>query len=108
MDNSFCIALGAVVMTTSLQPSAQFTMVVNLPVVNNPKIFVFIRNRLLVGLHVNNAEPAHGQSNVSFDEKSLVVRSAVHDLPVHPDQRVTLHLLPVVGIENSANSAHGL
>src|SRR6266850_943024 len=83
-------------------------MVVNRPVVNNPKIFVFIRNRLLPSLHVNNAEPAHGQPDISLDEKPVIVRPAVHDLPVHPHQRVAVRCLPVVRIENSANSAHGL
>jgi hypothetical protein len=59
-------------------------------------------------MHVDNAEPAHGQPDVSLDEKPVIVRSAVHNLVVHPDQCVALHLLPGTGIENSANSTHGL
>src|SRR6478736_7920416 len=82
-------------------------MVVNLSVVDNPKILVFICNRLLTSLYINNAETAHGYPNISFHEKPIIVRSAMHNLPVHRQQRFTLHLLLGIGIENSANSTHG-
>src|SRR5438876_5601418 len=108
MDDGFGIALSAVAMTASFQPGTQLTMVVDFPVVNNPQILVFIRDRLLPGLHVNDAEPPHSQTDIFLDEKTFIVWSAMHDLVVHPDQCVALHRLPDIGIENSANSAHAL
>src|SRR6266852_7760214 len=108
MDNGFGIALSAVAMTAGFQPGTQLTMVVDFPVVNHPKTLVFIGDRLLPSLHVHDAEPPHSQAHVFLDEKSFIVWSAMHDLVVHPDQRVALHRLPGIGIENSANSAHAL
>src|SRR6266576_360071 len=107
MDYSFGIALGAVPMTSGFQPGTQLTMVVDFPVVNNPKTLVFIADRLLPGLHVNDAEPPHRQANVFLDEEPFIIWSAMDDLVVHPDQCVALHRFPRVGIENSANSTHG-
>jgi hypothetical protein len=85
MDNGFGIALGAVTMTAGFQPNSQLTMVVDFPVVNNPKTLVFIGDRLLPSLDVNDAEPAHCQADIFLNEKPFIVWPAMHDLVVHPD-----------------------
>ena len=83
MNNGFGVAFGAVAMATGLQIFAQFLVVVNFAVENDPKRLVFIGDRLVTGLNVDDAEAAHGQSDVLLDKETGVIGPAVGELPVH-------------------------
>jgi hypothetical protein len=106
MNDSFGIASGAIAVTAELKVLAQIRMIIDFTVENDPNTRVFIAERLVTGLDVNNAEAAHRQSYVLFDKETIVVGTAVDDLLVHSLQQVMIHSPAPVGIENAADSAH--
>src|SRR3979490_2836026 len=59
MDDGFGVAAGAILGAARDQIATQFLVVIDFAVVNNPNISVFIADRLVPALHVNDAEPAH-------------------------------------------------
>jgi hypothetical protein len=106
MNNGFSVAFGAVLMTTGLQLFAQFLVVVNFAVENDPKRPVFICDRLVTGLNVDDAKAAHGQSDILLDKETGVIGPAMSDLPVHRHQRVATNGLRPIGMKNAADSTH--
>src|SRR6266567_6102718 len=106
MDDCFGITPGAIAMATVLQILPQLLMVIDFTVKNDPDAFIFIAHRLVAGLDVNDAEAAHGQSDILLDKEAIVVRTAVDDPLVHHGERVAIYALPSLGMENSADSAH--
>src|SRR5580700_808362 len=81
-------------------------MVVELAVVNDPDAFVFIGNRLVTGLDVDDAQPPHGQADVGFYEKTIIIRAAMNDAPVHLGEHGAVGPPHPVGVKDSADSAH--
>ncbi|SRR5260370_19767935 len=106
MNNGFSVAFGAVAVATGLQVFAQFLVVVNLAVENDPERLIFIGDRLVTGLNVDNAEAAHGQSDVLLDKETVVIGPAVDDLLVHRRQGVAADLLSSIRLDNATDSTH--
>jgi hypothetical protein len=107
MDDGFGIALRAVTVPASLQVLAQVPVVIDFPVEYDPDVAIFVTERLVTALDIDNAEAAHGQSGVAVDKEAVVVGTAMNDLPVHRRQQLTIHSLNRVGMENAADSTHG-
>ena len=98
VDDGFSVALRTIAVTAIFQINSQLSMVVDLAVEDNPDIRVFIRNRLMPSLEIDDAQPAHGQANIPFHKETIVIRSPMHDLLVHPGQRAALCPLLRIGM----------
>jgi hypothetical protein len=81
-------------------------MIVDFTVEDDPDVARLITERLVTGLNIDDAEAAHGQADVVFDKKAIIVGTAVHNLAVHCRQRFAIYVLRTVRIEDAADSAH--
>jgi len=106
MHDSFSIAFGAIAMPLRFKVFAEFLMIVDFTVEDNPEALVFIRDWLMTSLNVDNAEPAHGQSDILFEKEAFIVGPAVRDAPVHTTQRIGLYMPVTIREENAADSTH--
>jgi hypothetical protein len=111
MNNRFGVALSPIAVAASLQILAQFPVIVDFAVENDPNGFVFIADGLMTGLNVDDAEAPHRQSDIVLDKKTVIVGATMDDLPVHGDQLIALNALsgvrmPGIGIKNAADSTH--
>ena len=105
VNDGLGVAMSPIAMSASFQAFAQLLMVIEFAVVDDPDVVLFVADGLVAGLDVNDAQPAHGEADASFDEETIIVRSAMNDLLVHTGERFPL--CPAsIGIENAANSAH--
>src|ERR1035438_1727934 len=84
MNDDFGIGVSGEDMTASLQLGTQLGKIINLAVEDNPNRLVFIEDRLVPTLQVDDAEPTHAQTNASLYKDPLVVGPAVHDGLPHP------------------------
>jgi len=91
MDDSFRIAVSAVLVTTRLQTFAQSGMVVDFAVENNPDGTVFVAQGLVPGGQVHNAEAPHANPHRTISVNSLVVRTAMDHGGTHLPERFTLN-----------------
>jgi len=86
MDNGLGVAPSAIAVTPGLEIRPQILVVIDFTIEDDPNAFVFIADRLVTGLDIDDAEAAHRQSNVLLDKKTVIVWPAVDDLLVHRDQ----------------------
>src|ERR1019366_7074829 len=73
VDDGFRVAARAVGMAPSLQPDSQLCMVINLTVEYDPDVLIFVGQRLMTTLDVDDAETPHGQANIFLDEEAFVI-----------------------------------
>ena len=106
MDDGLGIALRAITVAAGFEIRAQLLVVVDFAVVNNPEVLVLVRDWLVPCLDVDNAQSAHGQSNVALHKEPVIIRTTVHDLRIHIRQRVAFHVPDPTETKDSANSAH--
>jgi hypothetical protein len=106
VNNSFGVAPGAIAVSFRLEILSQVPVIVDLAVEYDPDATIFVAERLMAGLYVDDAEAAHRQSGIFLDKESVVVRPAVNDLPVHRFQSVAIYPLSPVGMKNATDSAH--
>ena len=106
MDDRFRVTSCAVAMTLGFKLRAQFCVIVNFTVKDDPEALVFIGNRLMSGLNVDDAEPPHREAHIAFNEKTFVVRSSMHNLAVHARENISIDSLSRIRIENAADTAH--
>src|SRR6185437_2035197 len=106
VNDGFCVALRAVAMSSGFEIRAQLLMVVNFTVKDDPNVFVFIGEGLMPGLEVDDAKPAHGEADASFDEEPAIVRATMNDLIIHGSQAFTLNSRVALRQKDSANSTH--
>ena len=81
-------------------------MVINFAIKDDPNAAVFIAERLVTALDVNNAEAAHSEPDVLLDKEAAVVGSAVHDSLVHRRQGIAIDALLPIAIEDATDPAH--
>jgi hypothetical protein len=106
VDNRFRVASRGVVVAEGLQLGAQLRMVIDFAVEDNPKALVLIRDRLMAGLYIDDAEPPYGKTNIPLHEKTVVIGAAMRDLETHGRENVPVYILTRAGIENAADSAY--
>src|SRR5712671_353987 len=106
VNNCFRVAASAVAVAFGLETGAQLSVVVDFAVVDNPDVLVFIGKRLVAGLHVNNAQPPHRQTDILLDKKTFIVGAPVHDALVHAGEQVALDMPLPIGEKNAADSTH--
>ena len=105
VNDGLGVAVSPVTMPASFQAFAQFLVVVEFAVVDDPDVVLFVADGLVTGLDIDDAQPAHGQSDVSFHEEAIVIGAAMNDLLIHTGERFPLSPASI-GVENPANSAH--
>ena len=88
VNDGFSVAARAVVMPLGFQFGAQFCVVVDFAVENDPDILIFVGRAAGVRLDVDDAQPAHGQANILFDEETFIIGPAMDDAAVHARQHV--------------------
>src|SRR5207237_9810060 len=93
MDNRFSIALRAITVAPRLELRAQFAVIIDFAVIDDPQALILVADGLMPSAHIDNAEAPHCQADVALDKKAVVVRAAVHDLSVDLSQRVALNPL---------------
>jgi hypothetical protein len=57
-------------------------------------------------LNVDNAESAHGQSDVLLDQEAIIIGATVRYLLVHRRKRVAAYLRGSIRMEDATDSAH--
>jgi hypothetical protein len=82
--------------------------VVNLPVADNPQSPVLVADWLVAARQIDDAEPSHGQPNVSIDVEPLVVGASMFDGSVHPTKNFDIHCLRFIEVNYPVYSAHHL
>src|SRR5450755_2221556 len=101
------------------QIGAQFPEVVNLAVENHPDGSVFVRNGLVAGAQVDNAEPPHPEPATAVQVIAFVVRTAIPYLIAHRtdisqfgvplsqdlsgDATHTLQVVPIIAVRPKRN-----
>src|ERR1039458_7175951 len=106
MDNGLGVTPGAIAVTAGLKILSQILVVVDFTIEDDPNALIFIADRLVTGLDVDDAEATHSQSDVLLDKKAVIVGPAVDDLLVHRDEHVAIHSHIWLGMENTADSTH--
>ena len=68
-------------MAEGLEVLAKFAVIVNLSVENDPDVLVFIAERLMATLHINDAQPSHPQGQPRgasiIHEEAVFIRPAM-------------------------------
>src|SRR5439155_17109535 len=77
VNDYFRICVSIELVSSRLQIMAQFGKIINFPVEHNPYVFIFIVYRLTAGRKVNNAQPAHTQSDAPLRVDPFIVRTTV-------------------------------
>src|SRR5450755_3447087 len=83
MHNHFRVGMRIKLMPAAFQIFPQLRKVENFTVEDYPYSFVLVVNRLMAPLQVNNAQPAHSESDVSLGVDSLVVRTSMNNCVAH-------------------------
>jgi hypothetical protein len=93
-------------MATFLEILSQFPIVVYLSIEDHPYRAIFIMDRLLPGMHIDDRQPSHPQSHTISKVKPIVIRATPPNERTHPpDQRlINVSRLCVNG---SDNATHG-
>jgi hypothetical protein len=85
---------------------AQVGVVVDLTVVNDPNVLVFVGKGLVAGLDVDDAQSPHRQANILFDKIALVVGTAMQDSAIHRRQRIAAYAPISISKKDPTDSAH--
>src|SRR6267154_5714420 len=108
MNNDFGIGMSEAAMAAGLQLRAQLGKVIDLAVVDNPNGLIFVEDRLVPARQVDDAEPAHAQSDASLHKHSLVVGPTMHDGFAHPVNGGAIHPAVRMSLDHSCYAAHAL
>src|SRR5579862_9845554 len=91
-------------MTPAREVVSQFAVVVDLTIEDGPDGSIFVRDGLMAGGQIDDAEPAHANPTAAIGVNPFVVRAAVHDRIAHgPHQRFARHTPRQI---NACYSAH--
>src|SRR2546426_7192665 len=106
MDDHLRIRLGAEPMPLGLEMWAEFPEVINLAVEHDRNSAGFVKNRLMAGGEVDDAEAADPQSDPPLPEHALIVWPAMLEARTHALQ---LHVVGELGgliMHDTGNAAH--
>src|ERR1700694_2577209 len=102
MDDSLGITLSAIAVAPGLEIVAQILVVIDFAVEDDPNAFVFVADGLVAGLDIDDAEAAHGQSDILLYKKAVIVGPAVDDLLIPQSQRALIHALGRLAMGDAA------
>src|SRR6185295_14226771 len=84
MDDTLGIRMRYKSMATLYQFFTELFVVINLPVENNGYRPIFVVDRLMSTIHVDDCQPTHAQTGLTIEEKSVVVRASPPNEGTHP------------------------
>ena len=106
VDDGFGVAVGAEAMALGDELLAQFLVVVDLAVEDDPDAAVFVGDRLVTGAEIDDAEAAHADAAGPVGVDAFVIRPAMADEVGHgPDVG---NLGAAVAQKKSRNPTHGI
>ena len=85
---------------------AQASVVVDLAVEDDPDRLVFVGDRLVPALQVDDAEPAHADADVPVHVLAVVVGSTMAQLVAEPSHGVGGHAMGRFGVHDPGNATH--
>ncbi len=91
VNDDFRVRVAVERVATLEQLLRERAVVVDLPVEDNLKGFVFIVDRLLAGLEIDDAEPSHAEAHASVEKEPLVVGAAVSNGVAHGPENLQIH-----------------
>ncbi len=94
VNDRFGVAVGVEGVTEFFEFLAQFEIVVDLAVENDPGGAILVVDGLLPAFQVDDGEAAHGEADRAVDVKTVVVRPAMADRLVHAGQQRFVNGLP--------------
>src|SRR5580700_782579 len=106
MDDNFCVSIRFEDMTPPQQIGAEFLIVINLAIEDDPDCSVFIRQRLMSGAEINDGQTAKTQPDRPSDMISLIIGTTVTNRVRHRPEQRNRHGRSTVKHEFSADSAH--
>jgi hypothetical protein len=98
--------VGAVDVAFGLEIGAQFGVVVDFSVVDDPNILFLVGERLLAGFYVDDAQTPHRQANILLYKITFIIGAAMHDAAIHRRQSITPDAPISIVKEYSADSTH--
>src|SRR5260221_619346 len=107
MDDGLRVAVGRELVARGLQLAAKLLVVVDLAVEDDHHGAIFVGDRLLATLHVDDAQPAHAQAGVVAEPMAVVIRATVPDDVRHIAQQHACFLGAQTAIHKAGYSAHG-
>src|SRR5215467_13391011 len=106
MNDSFGIGIGAEDMPAGAKFVAQLEEVINFSIENDPDAFIFVRNWLMPGRKVDDAEAAHPEPDGSIDVIAFIVRSTMGDYVAHAAQDCRIGDVARLPADYSSDAAH--
>ena len=86
------------------EPLPQLLVIIDFAIKNHPHGAVFVRERLVAGREIDDAEAPHADAAASLDADALIVRTAVPDGLAHRFDDLCLGV--PLAQEKARNSAH--
>ena len=104
-EDGLSVRVSVEMMAPLFQTSAQFLIVIDLAVVNDPFRLVGIMYWLLPAGEVNDREPSHRQTYAVLDIETVLIGPSVLDRAVHAPEDLAIHQAVSV-TDYSYDSAH--
>ena len=105
MCQHFGVALGSKAMSFTLQFTAEFAVVIDLTVEHHLNAAVFVRDRLIPCREVDDTQAPVSEGDRTVDQRTISIRTPVHDLVTHGFQDRAIRRRSVRG-QVSSDSTH--
>jgi len=105
MDDAFCIGQCAEGVAALFEHWPQFGEVVNLAVEDDPDTLVFVRDRLIASVEINDGEATHGKSHARRAVKAVAIGTAMRDGRVHAFEQGFFNRMLIV-VRHAADATH--
>lgn len=106
MHNGLGVTLRFQVVSARQQLVTQFSVIVNLAVVDDDDGAILVEYRLVARVEVNDGEAAHRQADIPFHVIALAVGAAMRKRAVHGAQQRLVNRL--AWVNDAADAAHCL
>ena len=105
MDDGLGVAVCIKGVAEPFQLVAEFEIVIDLTVEDNPGGAVLVVNRLLAAFHIDNRQPPHAQADSLAEVEAVIIRATMADSVTHArDQRMINSRVSV--LDYSYNPTH--
>lgn len=105
VNDALCICVRAEDVAALFQVGAQLREIVDFPILDHPNSFIFVGDRLVAGVQVDDGQTPHSQPYAGVIIESVAVGAAVNDGRVHGFERGALDW-GLVRVNDAADSAH--
>ena len=106
MNDGFGVAVGAVDVPAGIQAFAEFLVVVDFAVEDDPYVSGFVTDGLVSGGDVNNAQAAHANADRAVGKNAVIIGAAVRHFRAHAAQRSGICLRAARELHHAGNATH--